>query len=97
MNFDRQGAVSPAKGFGEVLVAHLTREPDPPRTVNQNVPAELEAIVMRCLRKRGRRFQSMNDMQFALVDPMPHFQSFMQGQPAPRANGRCRCLAVDRW
>ena len=78
----------PGEGFGEVLVAHLTREPDPPRTVNQNVPAELEAIVMRCLRKkREDRFQSMNDMQLALVDPMPHFQSFMQGQPAPRANG----------
>ena len=78
----------PGEGFGEVLVAHLTREPDPPRTINPNIPAELEAIVMRCLRKKKEeRFQSMNDMQLALVDPMPHYQAWMSGQPAPRASG----------
>ena len=76
----------PGEGFGEVLVAHLTREPEPPRTLNPNIPPEIEAIVLRCLRKqREARFQSMNDMLAAINDPGPHYQAWLQGQPAPVA------------
>ena len=76
----------PGEGFGEVLVAHLTREPEPPRTLNPNIPPEIEAIVLRCLRKqREARFQSMNDMLASINDPGPHYQAWLQGQPAPVA------------
>jgi serine/threonine-protein kinase len=76
----------PGDGFGEVLVAHLTREPDPPRSINPNIPAELEAIVLRCMRKRREeRFQQMNDLLAAVADPGPHLQTFLQGLPAPVA------------
>lgn len=74
----------PGEGFGEILVAHLTREPEPPRSLNANIPPELEAIVLRCLRKRREeRFQSMNDLLSALADPGPHYQAFLAGAPAP--------------
>jgi serine/threonine protein kinase len=76
----------PGEGFGEVLVAHLTREPEPPRALNPNVPPELEAIVLRCLKKRKEdRFQSMNDLLAAVADPTPHYQAWLGGQPAPVA------------
>jgi hypothetical protein len=76
----------PGDGFGEVLVAHLTREPEAPRTHNPNIPPELEAIVLRCLKKKKEeRFQSMNDLMAALLDPGPHYQAWLAGQPAPKA------------
>ena len=76
----------PGDGFGEVLVAHLTREPEPPSQLNKNIPPELEAIVLRCLRKKKEeRFQSMNDMIAAIFDPGPHYQTFLRGEPAPVA------------
>ena len=76
----------PGDGFGEVLVAHLTREPEPPSTINNNIPPELEAIVMRCLRKKKEeRFQSMNDLIAAVFEPGPHYQTFLRGEPAPLA------------
>ena len=33
----------PGDGFGEVLVAHLTRDPPAPTTLNPNIPPEIEA------------------------------------------------------
>ncbi|MBP6741412.1 MAG: protein kinase [Deltaproteobacteria bacterium] len=84
----------PGDGFGEVLVAHLTREPEPPRQYNPNIPPEVEAIALRCLRKKKEeRFQSMNDMLAALMDPAPHYQTFLQGLPAPVASQNLPQLA----
>ncbi|HNN92018.1 MAG TPA: serine/threonine-protein kinase [Pseudomonadota bacterium] len=78
----------PGEGFGEVLVAHLTREPDAPRSINPNIPPEIEAIILRCLKKRKEdRFQSMNDMLAALSDPGPHYQAWLAGRPAPVMTG----------
>jgi len=78
----------PGEGFGEVLVAHLTREPDAPRSINPNIPPEIEAIILRCLKKRKEdRFQSMNDMLAAMSDPGPHYQAWLAGRPAPQVSG----------
>ena len=78
----------PGDGFGEVLVAHLTREPDAPRSINPNIPPEIEAIILRCLKKRKEdRFQSMNDMLAAMSDPGPHYQAWLAGRPAPQVSG----------
>jgi serine/threonine-protein kinase len=74
----------PGDGFGEVLVAHLTKEPEPPSRLNPNIPPEVEAIVMHCLRKdKAGRFQSMNEMFQALQDPVAHYQAWCQTAQLP--------------
>jgi serine/threonine protein kinase len=75
----------PGEGFGEILVAHLTRMPDPPSTLNPDVSPQLESIVMHAIEKdRNRRFQSMDEFQAAIENPDAHFASW-QGLPAPSA------------
>jgi serine/threonine-protein kinase len=44
---------------GQVLLAVLSEEPQPPRAVNPRIPSALDAIVMRCLQKGPEdRYQS---------------------------------------
>ena len=51
------------------LAAILREEPPPPRERNEEVPPELERIVLRCLRKDpARRFQTMADLKVALAE-----------------------------
>ena len=58
------------EGFGALIVAHLTRMPEPPRSVRPGVPAELDAVVMRAIEKDpGRRFQTMDEFAAAIGDP----------------------------
>ena len=73
----------PGEGFGEILVAHLTKQPDPPSALNPDVTPQLEAIVMHAIEKdRNRRFQTMAEFQAAVENPDAHYQSW-QGLPAP--------------
>ena len=75
----------PGDGFGEVLVAHLTKTPDLPSQVRQDVPAGLEAICMHALEKdKNRRFQSMEEMIAAFDDPGAHLASY--GSPSGRVD-----------
>jgi serine/threonine protein kinase len=65
----------PGEGFGEVLVAHLTKQPARPSTVNANLPQSLEAIVLHAIEKdRNRRFQNMNEFLQAIENPDQHLQ-----------------------
>jgi eukaryotic-like serine/threonine-protein kinase len=58
------------EGFGDIVVAHLTEPPKPARELRAEIPAELEAIVMRAIEKEpGQRFQSMEELGVALADP----------------------------
>ena len=76
----------PGEGFGEILVAHLTKQPEPPSTINPDVTPQLEAIVMHAIEKdRNRRFQTMAEFQAAIENPDAHYQSW-QGLPAPTAS-----------
>ncbi len=51
------------------LAAILNEEPKPVREVTPHVPAELEQIIVRCLRKDpARRFQHIDDVRVALED-----------------------------
>ena len=76
----------PGEGFGEILVAHLTKQPDPPSTINPDVTPQLEAIVMHAIEKdRNRRFQTMAEFQAAIENPDAHYQTW-QGLPAPSAS-----------
>ena len=75
----------PGEGFGEVLVAHLTKEPPRPTTVNPGLPPSLESIVLHAIEKdRNRRFQSMGEFLAALENPDAHAAQW-QGLPAPAA------------
>jgi HAMP domain-containing protein len=47
----------------EVVLAHMQKAPRPPRALNPALPAELEAIVLRCLEKNpDRRYQRMDNL-----------------------------------
>ena len=69
------GAVPfPGEGFGEVLVAHLTKEAPKPTSVNPNLPPAIESIVLHAIEKdRNRRFQTMEEFLAAVDNPEQHF------------------------
>ncbi len=74
----------PGDGFGEILVAHLTKTPERPSAIRNDVPAELDAIVMHALEKdREKRFQSMAEFSAALTEPEAHLESYLHGAPMP--------------
>ncbi|MFN7989657.1 MAG: protein kinase [Thermoanaerobaculia bacterium] len=51
------------------IAAVLRDEPEPAREVSGNVPAELDRVIHRCLRKDpAKRFQSMADLKVALEE-----------------------------
>jgi serine/threonine-protein kinase len=46
-----------------VVLAHIRNPPPPPRTVNDHIPEELEAVILRGLRKEpAERYQSVEEM-----------------------------------
>jgi PAS domain S-box-containing protein len=52
----------------------LTREPDPPREIEPEVPLELEEIILKCLRKDpGERFADAGILKKALLEKFPRF------------------------
>ena len=78
----------PGEGFGEILVAHLTKEPELPSTLNPAIPPELDAIVMHAIQKdRARRFQTMEEFGAALADAAGHMASYQSGAPAYTTSG----------
>ena len=51
----------------QMLLAHGTKAPPPPRDVNPSISAEYEALILRCLAKKpADRFQSMGELAKAL-------------------------------
>jgi serine/threonine-protein kinase len=56
-------------GFGELVHLHLNVAPPRPRAVEPEVPAAIEAIILRALLKRPEdRYQTMEEMMSALED-----------------------------
>ena len=54
---------------GELIVAHLREEPPPPSQFVQQLPAAVDALVLRCLAKDpDERFPSMTELVVALVE-----------------------------
>ncbi len=52
-----------------LLMKHVNDTPDAPRARNPQVPADLEAIILRCLEKQpAARFKSCSDLGRALLD-----------------------------
>jgi tRNA A-37 threonylcarbamoyl transferase component Bud32 len=53
----------------KVMIAHASQEVVPPRSINAEIPAELEEIVLRCLEKDpDHRFQTVDDLRRSLRD-----------------------------
>jgi hypothetical protein len=63
--------------IGEILIAHLTRMPVPPRERNPNLPPEWEALCLRMMEKsREARFQSVTQLAHALEDLRGHAAAY---------------------
>ncbi len=80
----------PGEGFGEILVAHLTKTPEPPSQLNPDIRPEVEAIVLHSIEKdRNRRFQSMAEFAAAVENPEDHLAhwSALPGYVAPANSG----------
>ncbi len=77
-----QHAIPGANGL-EVLSHIPTREPRPPRSIDPNIPVDLEAIVLKCLEKdRWARYDSAR----ALAEDLDRF---LAGEPVhARSNAR---------
>jgi serine/threonine-protein kinase len=58
----------PGEGFGDILVAHLTRDPPKPTEVKPDAPKELEAVVIKAMTKdREKRYQTMEEFGAAIA------------------------------
>jgi eukaryotic-like serine/threonine-protein kinase len=88
----------PGEGFGEILVAHLTKTPEPPSTLNPDITPAIESIVMHSIEKdRNRRFQSMDEFAAAVANPEAHLATY-QGLPSPASQsypGRSGGTMID--
>jgi hypothetical protein len=61
----------PGTNFGEVLMGHLQKKPDAPRTLNPKIQPDYEAVILKCLEKRqDDRYQSMADLHDAIFNVM---------------------------
>lgn len=82
----------------KTLAAVLNEEPKPASSISESVPAELERVLARCLRKEPqRRWQTMSDLKVALQDLKEDSESgklAAAAAPAGRRRRRTALLAV---
>ena len=58
-----------SEGYGDLLIMHLTAAPPRLRSIDPDIPAAVEACVLRALEKtRDRRFASVDEMARAIAD-----------------------------
>ncbi len=63
-------------GYGEIIVKHVTMPPPSVRTINEELPEEVDLILFRALAKdRAQRFQTMAEFEEALLDPTRYASS----------------------
>ncbi|MGE0867650.1 MAG: serine/threonine-protein kinase [Kofleriaceae bacterium] len=64
--------------MGEVLIKQVTALPPAPRGLNPAIPPSVEQVLLRCLAKPvDARFQSMDELRDALLDP----EAYLRGSP----------------
>jgi tRNA A-37 threonylcarbamoyl transferase component Bud32 len=83
--FQMMTGVLPFDGetMGEVLVKQVTQLPPPPRGFNPGIAPSVEQLVLRCLAKNpGVRFQSMQALREALLDPEAYLRASPPIAPA---------------
>jgi len=72
------------------MAAVIALDPSPPSAISRRLPAEVERVVMRCLRKDPqRRWQTMSDLKIALQDLKEESEAGKL-KPAATAPGRTR-------
>jgi hypothetical protein len=77
-----------APSYGEVIVAHLTRPPEPPTALDPGIPHEWEAIALHALETDPeRRFQTMDELAAAIADPVTHLARYREMPPPAKAAG----------
>ncbi len=75
----------PDKGYGDVIIAHLTKEPPAPTALRPDIPPEWEAVVMHALEKdREERIQTMEAFASYIADPTSHAAHYHHRKVAPR-------------
>jgi len=75
--------------IGEILIAHLTRAPAPPRERNPSIPPEWEALILRMMEKpREARFQSVTQVAHALEDLRGHAAAYEAARVERAGTGR---------
>src|SRR5262245_30070832 len=75
--------------------AVLSEDPPELSASNASIPPLLERVVQRCLEKLPeRRFQSANDLAFAIENSPPSSTSISRGRMAYRASNRRRAVGV---
>ncbi len=75
----------PDKGWGDVIIAHLTREPPAPSSLRPDLPPEWEAIVMHALEKDPAvRIPSMEAFATFIADPLTHAARYRHRVLPPR-------------
>jgi tRNA A-37 threonylcarbamoyl transferase component Bud32 len=63
-------------GYGEIIVKHVTMPPPSVRSINEDLPEEVDLILYRALAKdRDQRFQTMAEFEEALLDPARYASS----------------------
>ena len=61
----------PGSNFGEVLMGHLQKTPEPPRDVVPEIQEDYEAVILKCLeKKQDDRYSSMAELHDAIFDVM---------------------------
>jgi class 3 adenylate cyclase/predicted Ser/Thr protein kinase len=64
-----------------VLMSHLHDPPVPPRSIEPNIPAFLERVILRCLHKKPEeRYASISDFEVALVETPAREPKTVHGQ-----------------
>lgn len=75
----------PDKGWGDVIIAHLTKEPPAPRTLRPELPREWEALVLHALEKDPTvRIPSMEAFATYIADPLAHAAHYHHRVLPPR-------------
>jgi Tol biopolymer transport system component/predicted Ser/Thr protein kinase len=75
----------------KVLTGIVNADPPPPKALRASLPADLEKVILRCLRKDpARRYQTMADLKVALED------IGAETAGAALASGRLRSRALRR-
>jgi serine/threonine-protein kinase len=82
-------------GVGDYIAAHLREDPPAPSTYVDDIPLEVDALILRCLAKAPeKRFQSMRELQHAIdhvlakmTGPGTGQHSFATAATTPLADG----------
>ena len=62
----------PGDGFGDILVAHLVREPPKPSESKPDIDPKLEEVILKAMTKdREKRYQTMGEMGAAISGQQP--------------------------